>query len=368
MGLPFKLLARFWTSPLPDPVFSNIQVQVVGTTVTVTWDTAEVGTSGVEFGATASYGNAVINDAEGSTLSHTVVLDATDGMVAGHLYHCRVASFIDGDWRFSADLTFQVAGSSLPAISAVVATPAATSIAFTWTTDIGSDSFVLWGTTPELGNVDSSLDTNVTSHGVTIGSADGLMTGRLCHFMLGSAADGINYTYSTPASVFLPLVITDIAQGIVTTTATITWVTDNGSDSTVEWGLTTDYGNTSTSLDDDVTAHTVVLDYDDGIRENNTYHFRVRSSIDGGVTYSYSSDQTLVVPDVPAAGLLIEDSSGLLLQEDSFLLLLDSGLTPLKISELNDATVVAGADITPGVQAGATVAISIDQLKTFVRS
>ena len=64
------------------------------------------------------------------------------------------------------------------------------------------------------------------------------------------------------------------ALSITTSGATITWTTDEASDSQVDYGLTTAYGSTSALNTTKVTSHSVALS---GMSGNTTYHYRVRS-------------------------------------------------------------------------------------------
>lgn len=60
----------------------------------------------------------------------------------------------------------------------------------------------------------------------------------------------------------------------VGSTASVTWTTAVPSDSQVEYGTTSSYGNTSGLAAAPVTTHSVGLG---GLAAGTTYHFRVRS-------------------------------------------------------------------------------------------
>jgi hypothetical protein len=72
-----------------------------------------------------------------------------------------------------------------------------------------------------------------------------------------------------------PPVISNVAAGNLTTTsATITWNTNELSNSQVEYGLTTNYGS-ATPVDPQLLAsHSLLLS---GLQANTTYHYRVKS-------------------------------------------------------------------------------------------
>lgn len=81
---------------------------------------------------------------------------------------------------------------------------------------------------------------------------------------------------------------TNIASSTTSTTATITWTTDELSNSQVQYGLTTSYGSSSTLSTTLTTAHNVGLS---GLAANTLYHYRVLSS-DAAGNLSMSTDRT----------------------------------------------------------------------------
>jgi hypothetical protein len=64
------------------------------------------------------------------------------------------------------------------------------------------------------------------------------------------------------------------SSAIAASGATITWTTNENSDTQVEYGLTTSYGSSSALNTSLVTAHSVVLA---GLNSNTLYHYRVKS-------------------------------------------------------------------------------------------
>jgi phosphodiesterase/alkaline phosphatase D-like protein len=122
------------------------------------------------------------------------------------------------------------------------------------------------------------------------------------HSLSAVARDGAgNYATSTIVSVRVdntPPVISSISSGgPLTTSATISWTTNELATTQLNYGLTTSYG-TVTALDSTLTSsHTVTLS---NLSPSTTYHFQVISS-DGQGNMSTSSDQvfsTLGATDV----------------------------------------------------------------------
>ncbi|MFA9289397.1 MAG: fibronectin type III domain-containing protein [Weeksellaceae bacterium] len=88
-------------------------------------------------------------------------------------------------------------------------------------------------------------------------------------------------------------IISAVASDPAATTASITWTTDESSNSSVEYGLTTGYGSTTTG-NSNATSHTVSLT---GLTAATTYHYRV-SSTDGSNNTATSTDYTFTTDAV----------------------------------------------------------------------
>lgn len=82
-------------------------------------------------------------------------------------------------------------------------------------------------------------------------------------------------------------VISSIATSTTGTTATITWTTDENASSTVLYGLTSSYGNASTSAAL-VTSHSLTIT---GLTGSTVYHFQIGSADSSG-NVATSTDQT----------------------------------------------------------------------------
>ena len=161
---------------------------------------------------------------------------------------------------------------SLPTVVSVTESTATIS----WTTDKPGTSIVEYGATTAYGSTAPVPPSTqyVTDHLVTI---SGLTSSSTYHFRVSSvnvqgigpdssvndANPSADYTFTTAGAGqtdTTPPVITNIpgANNFTDTTATITWTTDEPSDSVVEYGLTTSYGSSKT-VDADVVSHSVQL-------------------------------------------------------------------------------------------------------------
>lgn len=114
-----------------------------------------------------------------------------------------------------------------------------------------------------------------------------------------------NYSGDGGTSDVTPPIISGVnVSSITTTSAVINWTTDEGSNSVVEYGLTTSYGST-TSNSTMVTSHSITLT---SLTANTIYHYRVKStdaagntatdvdhSFQTGGTFSYSPTGTTIL-------------------------------------------------------------------------
>ena len=156
--------------------------------------------------------------------------------------------------------------------------PSATGAIVSWLTNENSDSFVEYGKTTAYGSTQGKTD-SVTSHAVSL---IGLDPETDYHFRVrsrdtaGNDVIGKDLSFKTTSGVdIIPPIISGSspASDPNATGATVTWLTNEVSDSFVEYGTTTDYGSTQGKIDS-VLSHDVDLV---GLLPETNYHFRVMS-------------------------------------------------------------------------------------------
>src|SRR3990172_5507095 len=107
-----------------------------------------------------------------------------------------------------------------------------------------------------------------------------------------------------------PPIHSNITTGTITSTsAVITWTTDEASTSQTDYGTTSSYGSSTTIDNTLVTSHSVTIS---GLSSWTTYHFRVKSQ-DAAGNLAVSSDltfSTLAPPDTTAPTGTISINSG----------------------------------------------------------
>ena len=164
-----------------------------------------------------------------------------------------------------------------PVISAIaVSGVSGAGATITWRTDEPADRQVEYGTTTSYGSQTPLETTLSTSHQVTL---SGLKPATTYHFRVksrdaaGNLAVSSNQTFTTLDTI-PPVISALVVSSVSTTTATITWVTDEPADTQLDYGTTTAYGSQSPLDSRLVTAHSVTLS---GLLPGATYHCRARS-------------------------------------------------------------------------------------------
>lgn len=188
-----------------------------------------------------------------------------------------------------------------------------------WSSNEPAESAVEYGINNSYGNMSEWNTTAATNHGFTL---SGLNPGTAYHYRLfnqdaaGNIATSADYTFTTasapapttPEDITAPM-ITDISvQGITAFSATINWITDEASESAVEYGIDESYGsitNLDTQFD---TAHQFSLT---GLSPDTVYHYRAYNR-DAAGNIGSSEDRTFStlpqsIPNGDAAGVVWTD-------------------------------------------------------------
>jgi hypothetical protein len=286
-----------FTSQASLPVISSVSSSAVTTTsATITWTTDQASSSQVEYGTTTSYASfSTLNSSP--VTAHSVTLT---GLTPGTNYDYAVMSADAAGTTTSVNFTFSTPVPP-PVISAVNSgsiTAAAATI--TWTTDQLSSSQVEFGTTAAYGSFSTLNSSSVTSHSVSL---TGLTPATTYDYAVistdsGGTTTSANFTLSTPASI--PVISAVTTGGLSTTSATVTWATDQPATSQVEFGATTTYGTLSALNSSLVTSHSVALT---GLTAGATYDYAVISGDSAGSATSANFSFTTPLLLTPIANV-----------------------------------------------------------------
>ncbi|MEI7741803.1 MAG: carboxypeptidase regulatory-like domain-containing protein [bacterium] len=173
-----------------------------------------------------------------------------------------------------------------------------TNVEIRWETNEVANSAIDYGLTAayEIGSV--TADTYAFSRQLPIG---GLSSSTLYHFRVRSSDSSSNQTSSADYT-FTTLAVADVTPPVISgiditdnagISVAVGWITDEDSDSKVEYGLTTEYGSSVTSAVA-VKAHYLNLT---GLTSMATYHFRVTSK-DAANNSTSSADGVFETNDV----------------------------------------------------------------------
>ena len=266
--------------PVPPPTITNILVtNITETTAIVHWDTDQSTNSRVNFGTTPTYTMQANNAAY--VMSHAMSLNA---FTLGTLYHFQVCSTNSSSSQTcSSDQTFSTVDQTPPIISNRTVTKISCSGAtITWDTDENASQFVDYGTSPGPSytkNVGAATPLQ-KNHSTVL---TGLETNTVYHYRVRSSDVAANESFSSD-DIFStsavcegdtkPPVVTNVQTvDVKSTTATITWDTDENADSLVDFGTSVAYGG-KVSANSLVKTHAVALT---GLTPLTTYHYRVTS-------------------------------------------------------------------------------------------
>ena len=263
------------------PVISNPTTSTISsTTATISWTTNEASDTQVEYGLTTSYGSS-------TTLNSSLVTNHSrdlSTLQASTLYHYRVKSKdAAGNLQTSGDYTFTTLvppDTTVPVISVVTSANITSGAAtITWTTNEASDTQIEYGLTTSYGSSTTLNSSLVTNHSQAIST---LQPSTLYHYRVKSkdAAGNLqtsgDYTFTTliPPDTTVPVISAVTSANITSGAATITWTTNEASDTQIEYGLTTSYGSSTTLNSSLVTNHSQEIST---LQPSTLYHYRVKS-------------------------------------------------------------------------------------------
>lgn len=261
-----------------------------------------------EYGTSTSYGSKTAEKSAGSGTSTTGVAAPVSGLTRGRLYHYRLVATSDAGTSRGADQTFSTV------TSPTVVTGAASSIAPTSAKLNGTVTpngqatswYFEYGTTTSYGTRTSAKSAGSGTGSVKVASSlTGLARTTTYHYRLvatnasGTTVGG-DRAFNTSLA---PSVRTGAAQGVGTTTATLTGTVDRRGRSTnwyFEYGTTTRYGSRTPtrSVPSGAGARTVTASLT-RLTPGTTYHYRLVATSDAGT--SRGADATFTTVGVTLA-------------------------------------------------------------------
>jgi hypothetical protein len=291
------------------PLLSGVTASsITSSGTTISWTTDEASDSQVEYGPTTAYGSATTLNPS-LVASHLVTLS---GLADTTLNHFRVWSRdAAGNLATSADFTFATLDGTPPAVSIAAPTAGATVSGTVTVVASATDNVGVVGVQFKLDGADLGAEATLAPYAVAWNTT-AVPNGP--HTLSAVARDAAG-NISTAAGVIVtvandttpPLLSGVTASSITTSGTTISWTTDEASDSQVEYGPTTTYGSATTLNGSLLTSHVVTLG---GLAANTLYHFRVRSwDAAGNLAMSGDFTFTTLTPDLTAPAVSISAPS-----------------------------------------------------------
>src|SRR5437867_17501 len=278
--------------------------------VTLAWDpNTEPDLAGYKLYYGTSSGSYQFSVDVGNLTSYTL-----SGLLEGRIYYFAATAYNSslGESGFSNEVSKALADTTPPTVS-LTAPAAGATVAGTITVSASAtDNVGIVGVQFKLDGVNLGAEDTTNAYSISWNST---LAANGTHTLTAVARDAAGNT--APASAVSvtvdnapPLLSSVASTSISSSAATFTWATDEASDSQVEYGTTTAYGQVSALASALVTSHSVGLS---GLSASTVYHYRVKSR-DAVGNLAVSSDftfTTLAAPDTipptvsmtaPAAG------------------------------------------------------------------
>ena len=284
-----------FTTLSTGPTLSYITARSVTTTgATITWSLSEVATGQVQYGTTTGYGTLSSSYDSFDKNKHSIALTT---LAPNTTYHYAVRSVnILGEPTISDDHVFTTkAGAAPPTISNIaVSGVSASGATIAWDLNENATGQVEYGPTNTYGSTSTghlTVDQNSHSEALT-----GLTASTVYHYrVISTNGSGItsmsaDMVFTTDAPVATGPTISNIAANSITkTSAIISWSLSENATGQVNYGLTTDYGLSSTAeTSTNYAAHSQFIS---GLVSGSVYHYRVRST-NAALNETISDDQT----------------------------------------------------------------------------
>jgi len=281
---------------------------VNGTGSGISWVTGQVGSGALSFGGNGSHvlvsHNSTLNPQNDFTVSAWVKINNYGGNVFATILSKSTSN--NGYW-FAVDgnnnrLWFQFAGgSTYYSNSSVISTGDWYHVAFIRSGSTG----IFYVNGIAQGSMAVPSGAQNSSSDLKIGILESSASGNLDDVRIYNRSltlNEINALCNCQNDTTTPTISTIASNNVTTTSATITWNTDEDATSQVQYGITNSYGSNTTLDTNLVSNHSVNLT---GLSAATEYHYRVISK-DSSNNITYSSNQTFITASSAGVNTILQ--------------------------------------------------------------
>jgi uncharacterized membrane protein len=259
-----------------------------------------------QYGTTTGYGlTTSLQTKTGNT--YQGVSANISGLAASTRYHFRIVATNSAGTTYGADRTFTTLSATGPPV--VTTNPATFIASFSATLNgtvdphgLTTSVYFQYGTTTSYGLTTSLRTRTGNTYQSVNASISGLAASTRYHFRIvatnsSGTVHGADRTFTTLSTTGPPVVITNAATNVTSSSATLNGRVDpHGLTTSVyfQYGTTSSYGSTTANHSFGGNTYQSVSANISGLSGNTTYHFRIVATNSAGTTYG--SDRTFRTP------------------------------------------------------------------------
>ena len=266
-----------------------------------------------QYGTTTNYGSVTANQNYSGNTTQNVSANIS-GLSASTTYHFRVVATTSTATTYGSDKTFTTLSATGPPV--VTTNPASYIASFSATLNgtvdphgLTTPVYFQYGTTTSFGLTTATQSKTGNTYQNVAANISGLTASTTYYFRTVAAnsagtAKGADGTFKTLSATGPPVVITNPATNVSSSSATLNGTVDpHGLTTTVyfQYGTTTSYGHSTATQSKTGNTYQNVTANIGGLTQTTTYHFRMVATNSAGTVYGSDRLFTTPLPDQSVA-------------------------------------------------------------------
>ncbi len=266
-----------------------------------------------QYGTTTNYGSVTANQSYSGNTTQNVSANIS-GLSASITYHFRVVATTSTATTYGSDKTFTTLSATGPpvAVSNPASYIASSSATLNGTVDphgLTTTVYFQYGPTTSFGLTTATQSITGNTYQSVAANISGLTANTTYYFRVVTAnsagtAKGADGTFKTLSATGPPVVITNPATNVSSSSATLNGTVDpHGLTTTVyfQYGTTTSYGHSTANQTKTGNTYQNVAANTGGLTQTTTYHFRMVAANSAGTVYGSDRSFTTPLPDESVA-------------------------------------------------------------------